>query len=339
MRPSLYLKDDDFIESFTNGNFVTLTNVSKKEIEDIIKFEIKPLNVSVHSFNRDIRNILFGNKRNYTGVENLIKLDSRGITTNIQIVLCPGINDGKDLENTLDRLINRFKNVNSIGIVPVGITKYNKETKLQAFNKNSSDALVKFIEEYKYLNRSNKKSSIINLSDEFYTISKKRFPDPMTYGGFEQIQNGIGKTADFINDIKKYSQNYSGINSSVEKNNILIVTSEYGREVFYSISDILLRFKKDLLGFKKRSIEFLTVKNDFFGGNVKVTGLLTGTDIMRKLKRIDIGKYDAILIPSVIFNGDGVTLDDYRPEDFNRISNKIRFIKDNGLSFVKSITG
>ena len=135
LRSSLYLKDDDYLESFKHGNFITLTNLNKKDIENIIKYNLSPLYISFHSVDEKVRNLLFGNKNHKKSLNILKILDENKIKTHIQIVLCPGINDGSNLLNTLNFLTCNFKNILSIGIVPVGITKYNKNSLLLSFNK------------------------------------------------------------------------------------------------------------------------------------------------------------------------------------------------------------
>ena len=337
LRPSLYMKDDDYIESFTHGNFITLTNTSTADIEKIIRFELMPLNISLHSFNRKVRDLLFGNKRNHSGVDNLFKLDVSGIATNIQIVLCPGINDGIDLENTLNILLNQFRNVLSIGLVPVGITRFNKEKRLKAYNRNSSKELIEFIKKYKSANKKNECSSNIFLSDEFYLLAEESFPDYEEYGNFEQLRNGIGKVVDFEHEIKQYiSTNFHKSCIKTTKN-ILIITSEYGRMVLNEIIKLIIISFNRYNDACKPNIEVLTIKNDFFGGNIKVTGLLTGRDIIQELRSIDLKKFDKILIPSIIFNNDGLTLDGFSFKDFNCISDKISFVEDSGSNLVDKI--
>jgi len=160
LRPTLYIKDDDYIESFSHGNFITLTNVTKKDIENIIRFKIEPLHISVHSFNPDIRNIIFGNTKTVSAIDTLFLLDKNNVRTNIQIVLCPGINDADDLENTLDILTGSFKKVLSIGIVPVGITKYNRNPLLKPFDSDSSKKLINYIQGYRQSNKRNPAASM-----------------------------------------------------------------------------------------------------------------------------------------------------------------------------------
>ncbi|MBN1299017.1 MAG: DUF512 domain-containing protein [Actinobacteria bacterium] len=321
LRQSLYIKDDDFIESFTHGNFITLTNLNKKEIDNIVKYKIEPLQISLHSFDKKVRNILFGNKKNYEAVKIFKFLDRNAVRTNIQIVLCPGINDGSDLVNTLDILTSIFNSVLSVGIVPVGITKYNKCSLLKSFDSALSSSLIEFINGYKRINIKNKKSQIIYLSDEFYIMAKKELPGYRSYGRFLQIKNGIGKTIDFLNEFERSFKKYANDKNikKMLKTDILIVTSEYGKEVFakaFSIVEGLIPEAENKSGIYKK-IKILPVKNNFLGGNVKVTGLLAGSDIIESLKSTDMDAYEKILIPECIFNSEGITIDNFGIKDFS----------------------
>jgi len=333
LRSTLYIKDDDYFQSYTHGNFITLTNLSKKDIGHIIKFKIEPLHVSIHSFDREIRNKLFGNNKNFNAIDNLKTLDGNGIRTNLQIVLCPGINDGYDLENTLDKLTREFKKILSIGIVPVGITRYNKNAELESYNKSKSIILIEKIEKYKSKRYKNKNVKKIYLSDEFYVMADKEFPDYRDYGRFYQIQNGIGKSTYFIDEIKKnlskkIESKLKNIYTNSIYNSILIVTSEYGIKVLKKALSLISGENK-IKGLQpKSSVEFFVIKNDFFGGNVKVTGLLTGIDIINSLKRLDLTKYNRIFIPGCIFNKDGLTLDDFKIEDIKNIDKRIKIISE-----------
>ncbi len=336
LRPSLYIKDDDFVESYSHGNFITLTNISVDDLKKIIRFNIQPLNISLHSFNGEVRELLFGNRNNMIALKYFKELDINHIATNIQIVLCPGINDGKDLENTLNILINKYSAIKSIGIVPVGITKYNRFDILKSFDRDSSLELLLFIKSYKEKNKNNPGSSKIYISDEFYLMAGSELPGYDQYGKFFQIQNGIGKSIDFIRDAKRYMKIYQKKEikrkDRINNKKILIISSEYGEIVIKKISKIMENTCRD-----QSKIELLTIKNNFFGGNVKVTGLLTGIDIISSLKNKNIQLYDNVLIPKIIFNIDGLTLDGYRIEDIKRISDNINIIEDNGVSFVKAI--
>ena len=342
LRPTLYIRDDDYLESYTKGNFITLTNISKKDLEKIIRFRIEPLHVSIHSFDISIRKIIFGNKENLSAIDIFYKLDENGIRTNIQIVLCPGINDGADLENTIKILTAHFKNVLSIGIVPVGITKYNKNTLLKAYNNNASSKLIDFIDDFKQKHIKNSYAKKVYISDEFYLIAKRDFPVFKEYGRFLQIQNGIGKSVDFLRDLKKEAikKNLRPLSQvrnreDIEHKRILIITSEYGIEVLKKAQSILKEFQEyqNICDY----IDLIAVKNTFFGGNVKVTGLLAGNDIITKINLLDLKKYERILIPDIIFNKNGLTIDDLKMDDFKKVSENIFSVKDCGKAFYNAL--
>ncbi len=324
------------------GNFVTLTNVNKEDLNKIIKYKLEPLYISVHSLNDNIREILFGNKKNICGISNLKFLDKNGVKSNIQIVLCPGINDEKDLENTLFTLINDYKNILSIGIVPVGITKFNKECNLKSYNKKSAIKIINFIDSFKKYNRSLKKAGIIYLSDEFYIMSGIRFPEYKCYGNFYQIENGIGKSVFFLKQIKDFIGNYStggAISFKTDDNtgHILLLTSEYGEIIIKNALDIILRKSGNNGKRIVPSIKIMKVTNQSLGGNIKITGLLSGEDIISNLKRENIGIYNKILIPDCIFNKESFTIDNYTKQDIVKISKNIKIISENGYSFIKEI--
>lgn len=343
LRPTLYIKDDDYIESYTSGNFITLTNLTGKDIEKIIRFRIEPLHVSIHSFDHSVREIMFGNSKSISALDAFYKLDKNEIRTNIQIVLCPGINDGTDLENTLTILISEFKNILSIGIVPVGITSFNRNRLLKSFDRDLSKKLIDFTDDFRNANKNNRNSKKIFLSDEFYIMAGRDFPEYKYYGRFLQIQNGIGKTADFINDFNKEAMKANnteaGIYSIMAKKNdgkkTLILTSEYGKHVL----KMVFSFHKNKAGLlnKIRIPDIIAVKNNFFGGNVKITGLLSGKDIIKKIYLLDIEKYKSILIPEIIFNKDGLTIDDLRIEDLKKASPLIIAVRDSGKELYSTL--
>jgi len=344
LRPSLYIKDDDYLLSYMYGNFITLTNVRKEDLDKIVKYKLEPLYISIHSMDEKIREVIFGNKKTMCGLENFEFLDKKGIKTNIQIVLCPGINDGRDLDNTLFTLINNYKNILSIGIVPVGITKYNKNNILKSYNKESSIALINDINSFKKFYMSLKKTSIIYLSDEFYVLGGIKFPQYKYYKKFYQIENGVGKSTYFLKQIKDFIKNHNIVNyisSNMNKSNkykyTLLITSEYGKVVIENAINIILE-KLGSAGKRISSyLKILKVVNKFLGGNIKITGLLSGKDIELNLKREDMRVYDKILIPDSIFNKENLTIDNYTKQDLEKISKKIKIIPENGSSFIKEI--
>jgi len=320
LRKSLYIKDDDFLLSFMYGNYITLTNLGKKDTERIIKSRLEPLYVSVHSLDSEIRKRIFQTDNHTRGLGNLKKLDDNGISMHAQIVLCPQINDGKNLVDTLYRLTNEYRSIKSVGIVPVGITRYNKNRMLKAVDKknaqNTIDMVYEFNKKFKTLDR-------IFLSDEFYIIAGRSFPAYKSYYMFPQIENGIGKSRNFIAEFK----GTAGKNILPDTRGVLAVTSEYGQYVFEVLKS---EFQKFSLRFK-----VLAVKNNFLGGNVKVAGLLSGTDIIDRLKNVNLNGFRKILIPDSIFNYQGLTIDGHKKEDIvGKIDGKLIFTGEQAKNLI-----
>lgn len=341
LRKTLYLKDDDYLESFKHGNFITLTNLNESDIEKIIKYNLSPLYISFHSADLKTREIIFNKKEHFRAIDFLEVLDKHNIVTNIQIVVCPGINDGNDLKNTL-LFLNRLSNVHSVGLVPVGITRYNKNKRLRAFDKILSNDLIDLVEDIKF----NEKIKNVYLSDEFYIIAGKDIPGTDYYDDFPQIENGIGLLADFKNDFINILNTAMIRNAGAiitvkktrKKTGILVLTSEYSENFIESLSSEFVNRAVRLNLNLNLNINVMAVKNEIFGGNVKVSGLLSFSDFFRQLTSIkDIDNYDKILISDIIFNKEGITLDDKNKEDFRKISGKISFIKNNGKSFAKEL--
>ncbi len=338
LRSTLYIKDDDYLQSYQHGNFITLTNLNSKDIEKIIRYRIEPLHISLHSFDEKIRNKLFGNTYNMRAIDNLINLDKNKIKTNIQIVLCPGINDGKDIRKTISRLISDFKNILSVGIVPVGITKYNKINDLVGFDKKSSLALINSIKNLKSDKKSYRNCKKIFLSDEFYILAGLDFPEYNSYGRFYQIQNGIGKSVDFLKQSVNWFEKSKTTGNHLKRGNILIITSEYGEVVLKKSLNLVKDKLKSLENrYNVANVKIMAVKNDMLGGNVKVTGLLTGEDIIKSLRKENLEKFYKILIPECIFNSEGVTLDDISRNKMKSFNRKIKIIKEDGFSFIKEV--
>lgn len=338
LRPALYIKDDDFLFSYMYGNFITLTNLSSTDIGKIVKSKLEPLYISIHSLDPDIRNILFGNKNHLKAIKLFKILDDAGIRSNIQIVLVPGINDSKDLKNTIGKLHEEYKNIDSIGVVPVGVTKYNKNKKVRPVDSKEARKTIKILDQLKKKYGKNLSDTVF-LSDEFYILAGKNFPSFDNYGKFFQIENGIGKSTDFLDEIKNNLHDLLK-NDLIRRNNlnILLITSEFGAVILEQAVIMIL----DLLNNSTNpgqniSIDIAVVKNIFLGGNVKVTGLLSGADIIEKFKNINTKIYDSIFIPDSIFNNDGLTIDDIDKLKIKTINKKIRIIPENGKHFLEEI--
>ncbi len=297
MRPSLYLKDDDYRQSFLRGNFVTLTNVTNEEIDRIIRLNLSPLYVSVHVTDAEKRKALLGNRFAGDILDKLKKLCDGGIKVHTQIVLVPSVNDGAVLDNTCHDLLALGENVLSIAVVPCGITKYREGLfKIEDVDAGYSRCVIEQV------NRLNSLFSrkIISLADEFYFKAKLPLPPSETYGDYPQIENGVGVTAKFLSEIRSSVK-------KVKSSGKFVVVS--GTSAHGFISEQVDFIKSYIFGIE---VKVLAVENEFFGQTVNCTGLLVGRDIINALK--SVSGFDYLVLPDVCLRReesvflDGVTL-------------------------------
>lgn len=307
MRESLMLRDDDYRFSFLQGSFITLTNLSDKEFGRIIELKLSPLNISVHTTNPSLRVEMMKNPAAGKIMEQLKRLTAAKIEFNTQIVLCKGINDGKELDRTISDLISLYPAVKSIGIVPVGLTKYrDKLSKLLSYDKVAAREVVKQVQNWQGLIKKRYSSNFLYCSDELYLLSTYKLPVYDDYNGFPQLENGIGLT-------RQLWQKFKSLTSTLpekisDKKIIGIITGLLGAE---ALKPVVNRLKQ----INNLSVSLIPVKNAYFGQGVTVTGLLTGQDIIKRLKDIDIKE---IIIPGIALNEEGFFLDDIKLEDIRK---------------------
>lgn len=306
MRNTLNQKDDDYRFSFLQGSFITLTNLNNKELERIISKNLSPLNISVHTTNPELRVEMMKNPKAAKINKTLNLLKKNGIQFHTQIVLCPGYNDKKELDRTLNDLIELYPAVLSVGIVPVGLTKHREGlTNLRTLSKQE---MKKSLEQIKYWQNKAKEKfgeNFIYAADEFYLSSDSKLPNYEDYNDFPQLENGIGLTALLIDKFKNFD-----LPEKIDiNNNIALVTGELGAEALNFIVNNINKIKNI-------NLDIIKVKNDFFGESVTVTGLLTAEDIERKIRSIAVDKYDKIVIPSIVLNDENKFLDEVKFRDF-----------------------
>lgn len=329
LRNSLYVKDDDYRLSAAFGTFVTLTNLSRPELERIVKLGLSPIYVSVHATDGKVRNFMMKNPHS-GNILNILKfLTSHKIYIHCQIVLCPGINDGMVLKQTLEDLFDMWPYVLSIAVVPVGITKFRDNLyPLRVFTKSEAEEVIDFIEDLQNRNLKKFGSRLAFAADEFYCIAKKRVPDYENYEDFYQLENGVGMIALLKNQveqhIKKLPRNLG------QKRKVIVVTGvsahEYLRQILHPL--------KKIHGLE---LEIYPVINNFFGPSVTVAGLITGKDLMEQLRKKEPA--DALLIPDVMLN-EGEFLDDLKVEDVeNYVGKKIEVVSVDGRSLLNAIIG
>jgi putative radical SAM enzyme (TIGR03279 family) len=303
MRPSLYLRDDDYRLSFLQGNFVTLTNLDAADVERIVRYQLSPLHVSLHAVRPAAREKLMG-KNQARGLEVLQDLLAQGIEVHAQIVLVPGLNDGAELTATLS-WIKQHPGIRSVGIVPYGYTRY---AKLQGSYNNPKDAQRIIEQVAPYQQCAQTCETCVQLSDEFYLKAypnniPARLPQASDYNGFPQYQDGIGLLRVFIDDWCRLQASYQPRPEQLlgEEPHISLVTGAAFAPV---IRDLLRRSPF------ANTTTVLAVENRFFGGNVDVAGLLTARDVIEQAA----DARGTLLLPAVMFNADGLTLDGYTLE-------------------------
>ena len=314
VRPSLVLRDDDFRLSFLQGTFVTLTNLGAEDEARIVEQRISPLRVSLHAVTPEVRRGLIG-KHAAHGIAALDRLLEAGIEVHAQIVLLPGVNDGEELDRTLAWAYAR-PNVKSIGIVPIGFTKHQT-----AFDKSFNDeadarAVIACIEPFQKRALTERAAPWVFAADEFYRNAYPKdlldhLPPASYYGDYDMFEDGIGIIRSFVDDWES---------SGDAENRLASLLDRTGRRVAYVVGYAQREFLEPLVarGPLARLMEVLPVKNEYFGGNVDVTGLLTASDIVRELKRAR--GFDLAAIPRVVFNADGMTLDDM---DLGKMQNEL----------------
>lgn len=328
MRETLYFKDDDSRLSFLQGNFVTLTNMSEEEIDRIIRYRISPINISVHATDPELRVKMLNNKNAGKLYGILERFAHAGIEMNCQIVAVPGVNDGEALENTLSDLSKLYPNVHSVAIVPVGVTKYREGLYcVDIYNKRSAEDMVRRVEKLQsdYLGILGTRFAFI--SDEFYILSGIEIPDTDYYEGFPQLENGIGLIRSFKDEVEE------SLEQKVEnRENVKKYTIATGRLAYGFMKDVA-----DLIKYKYRNVEIdvVEVENEFFGKDITVSGLLTGSDLIKALKDIDLG--DVLLISrSMMKRDEEIFLDDVTIEQLReRLGVEIIPSEVDGAKFVE----
>lgn len=328
MRESLYFKDDDSRLSFLFGNYITLTNITEHEIDRIIKMHISPINVSVHTTNPELRCKMMNNRFAGDTLKYLKRFADAGITLNCQIVSCPGINDGDELVRTLTDLENL--GVNMTAIVPVGLTRYRENLyPLVPYNKETAGQTIDIIE--KMGDECVKKHGrrIFFPGDEFYLLAEREIPSPEFYEDFSALEDGIGMIAYLTDDVGWKLEELDADENLCHK-----VTIACGEGVFPYMKRIMSMINEK---FPNISINTRAIKNNFFGGGVNVSGLVTGGDLIDQLRGDDLG--DRLIIPSSMlrFEND-LFLDDVSTDDVEReLGVTLVPVNNNGNELVEAV--
>ena len=303
LRRSLYVKDDDYRYSFLHGNFVTLSNWTEEDWERVEEQHLSPLYISVHSTDSETRRRMLCNPRVPDILQQLRRLAAMGIEMHTQIVVVPGFNDGNQLERTVSDLTALFPAVRSIGVVPVGLTKYHTG-KVRLLTVEEEGEIVGAITHWQKENRDNLGVGLVYPSDELYLRTGHNIPSVAEYDGFPQLENGIGLVRLLLDEWETLNRAWPGV---AARGRATVVCGTL-------IAPTLGWIGRELQARAGLDITVEPVPNEFFGGTVTVSGLLTGRDVVCALQGQELG--DVVFVPRSMFEATGqVTLDDMTREE------------------------
>ena len=333
LRETLYFKDDDSRMSFISGSYITLTNLDEKDIARIVKMKTSPMNISVHTTNPKLRVKMLNNRFAGQAMDVMRRFSDAGIKLNCQIVLCKGVNDGDELDRTMNDLLSLYPGLNSVSIVPAGLTKYRE--KLYPLEPYTVDECKKVIEQVqKFASRclNEHGARLFYCADELYVKAEMKLPKPGSYDGYPQIENGVGMMASMYEEFEaelKHIDEYKG----VPYRQISIATGKAAYNFINMLVSRLLR-KCDNL-----SCTVYMVTNEFFGEDITVAGLITGQDLLNQLKYQPLG--ERLYIPSAMLRHEqDMFLDNMTLKELSdALDIEIRTAPNNGAEFIKALFG
>ncbi|MBO5105900.1 MAG: DUF512 domain-containing protein [Clostridia bacterium] len=333
MRDTLYFKDDDSRLSFLFGNYITLTNITEHEIERIIKLHISPINISVHTTNPELRCKMMNNRFAGDALKVLYRLAEAGIAINCQLVLCPDYNDGDELRRSLTDL-TALSTVQSIAAVPVGLTAHREGlAELKPFNKATASEVLDILNEFSDLTLEKYGKRRVFGSDEFYILSERQIPVPSYYEDFLQLENGVGMWSLFLSEATDAIENYFADTILEKERKITVATGESAYPLIKNIVDISTKKWHNLYCNVKQ------IKNNFFGGHITVTGLITGGDLIEQLKGEELGE-NLLISSSMLRHEKDKFLDDITVRQVeNALNVKVLIIENDGFEFVSNLLG
>ena len=329
MRESLYFKDDDSRLSFLFGNYITLTNLSQREADRIIKMKISPINISVHTTNPELRCRMMGNRFAGDCLRYLYQFAEAGIKLNCQLVLCHGWNDGEELERTLRDLLPLYPSVQSIALVPLGVTKFREGlTPLTPYTAETALEVVRAAERWGEQMQKQHGERICYAADEFYLKAGLPIPDAAFYGAFDQLENGVGLIANFREEFLFALEDVSG---DEETHSGTLITGVSFAPFLEELLDGLRRKCHNL------TCKVAAIRNDFFGESINVAGLVTGGDILKQLRGKELG--GRLLVPDTMLRHEGdLFLDNVSLKDLEReLGIPVSVVPDDGGELLKLI--
>lgn len=342
MRDTLYFKDDDSRLSFLQGNYITLTNMKQKDIDRIIHMQLAPINISVQTTNPELRCKMLHNRFAGEKLKFLDDLYEAHIEMNGQIVLCKGVNDGEELERSIRDLSKYLPFMRSVSVVPAGLTKYREGLyPLELFSKEEAERVIDQIEAHQQKFYEKFGLHFIHASDEWYIMAGREFPEEERYDGYIQLENGVGMMrllrTEVEEELKRIRQGeeYSVLKEKLDRT-ITIATGKLAYPTIQKFADELME------AFPKLHINVFTIRNDFFGETVTVSGLITGQDLVKQLQEyqeagVHLG--DTLLITcNMLRSGERVFLDDMTVQELEEALHvHLTAVENEGKELIRAI--
>ncbi|MBD5544270.1 MAG: DUF512 domain-containing protein [Lachnospiraceae bacterium] len=340
MRETLYFKDDDSRLSFLQGNYVTLTNMSDKDLDKIIKYHLSPINISFQTMNPELRCKMLHNRFAGEALKKVDRLYEAGITLNGQIVLCKGVNDGKELEYSIKELTRYLPNLESVSVVPVGLSKYREGLyPLEPFTREDAVKVLEMIHRWQEKVYGEYGMHFIHASDEWYILAGEEMPPAGNYDGYLQLENGVGMIRLMMDEFYQSIEDYQlAVANKKEKDR----TDEIEKTISMATGKLAYPFIKEIAEglmklFPKVDIRVYQIENEFFGEMITVSGLLTGQDLKKQLTGKVLG--EKLWLPqNMLRSGETVFLDDFTLEELETaLQVPIDIVKSSGYEFLQLI--
>lgn len=341
MRDTLYFKDDDSRLSYLQGNYITLTNMQQKDVDRIVRMHLAPINISIQTTNPELRSKMLHNRFAGDKLKFLETLYENHIEMNGQVVLCKNVNDGKELERTINDLSKYLPFMRSVSVVPAGITKYREGlVPLELFTKQEAGAVIDMIESRQNEFYEQYGLHFIHVSDEWYITAERDFPEEDKYDGYIQLENGVGMMRIFIDEFNEALDKIKNDMSFIKKKNVSrTITMATGKLTYPTIKNFASQIMEL---FPLIQINVCCIRNDFFGETITVSGLITGQDLIKQIKeRKDNGENlgDVLQIPSNMLRmGEQVFLDDVSVSEVEKaLGMKVVALETGGQEFIDAI--
>lgn len=333
MRESIYFKDDDSRLSFLHGNYITMTNLKEQDIQRIIEMHISPVNVSVHTTNPQLRVKMMKNKHAGKILSYLRMLANAGITIRAQIVLCRGLNDGEELDRSMRELAAFYPSLDSVSVVPAGLTGHREGLfPLEPFPPEECADVIRQVTAFGDKCETELGARIFYAADEFYVKGKLPLPEYEFWGDFPQIENGVGMLSSFMYEFYCALDTLTDEEKQIRRN-VSVATGEAARDMMETLTRRLTETCPNL------TVRVYPIKNNFFGGEVTVTGLLTGKDIKEQLQDKPLG--EALLLSRNVLRSEGdLFLCGMTPDELSgALRVPLVFNRDDGGDFLYSLLG